>query len=102
MMGDGDICDGLSGRYGGGIPGGGSGLGFNLCDFVAWMFGAAAAVGTVAVTSYALASGGDGTPYRFYANQYQISDFGTPNYEMPGYEIPFPEGFELPNGTKAE
>jgi hypothetical protein len=107
MMGDGDICDGLSGRYGGGISGG-SGLGFNLCDFIAWMFGAAAAVGTVAVTSFALASGGDGSPYRFHANQYQISDFGTPTYEIPDYETPFPDGYpfpngvELPNGTKAE
>jgi hypothetical protein len=107
MMGDGDICDGLGNRYGGGIPGSGGLLGFDLCDLVIWALTGAVAVGTVAITSFALASGGDGSPYRFHANQYQIYDFGIPNYEipnyeMPGYEMPFPDGFPLPGSPQPE
>lgn len=104
MMGGGDICDGLNGRYGGGLPGGGSGLGFNLCDFIVWMFAGAAAVGTVAITSFAAASGGDYSPYELHANRYEIYDFGVPNHELPNFEsdgqFTFPDGYEIPGGSQ--
>lgn len=86
---EGDICGGLSGRYGGGFPGFGNPFGLGNCGFGRWLVAGGLGLTAIGGTAFAATSDGAWSSYEElgYNARYEYNyDYQTPD---------LPDGFEL-------
>lgn len=92
---EGDICDGLSGRYGGGFPGFSSPFGLGQCGVGRWLGAGVLGLGAIAGTAFAVTGNNEGSPYDQqqyeWQYEYRIPDLSG-DFELPeGFELEFPQ-----------